>query len=162
MNQTAAQVASPVASHTCTAANQFRKMITANGYSKDPSIMPEGICLTLPKQFFDDRGWSPAEFEKYFERFMQNEDHLWNFRLTNLPTVDVAWVYLIFENFLQFRVNVVMYERNVAKTFNDSPDGKPRVFPPSNWIILSGPAIRCPFERELRGFQGFRYCTKLF
>lgn len=137
-------------------------MITANGYSKDPTIMPEGIALTLPKQFFEDRGWTPAEFEKYFERFMQNEDHLWHFRLTNLPTIDVAWAYLLFDGYLQFRANVVMYERNKSKTFTDAPDGQPRDFPSTNWVILCGPAIKCPYERELKGFQGFRYTTKLF
>lgn len=137
-------------------------MITEKGYSKDPSIMPEGIAITLPKMFFEDRGWTPGAFEKYFERFMRHEDHLWNFKLTNLPTIEVPWAYILFDGFLQFRTNIVMYERNKEKTFYDDPDEKPRHFPKTNWIILSGPAIRCPYERELKGFQGFRYTTKLF
>lgn len=137
-------------------------MITVNGYSKDTSIRPEGIALTLPVMFFEERGWTCSEFEKYFERFMSNDNHIWNFRLTNLPIHDVAWAYLIFDGFIQFRANVVMYERNVSKAFNDSPNGKVKEFPASNWVILSGPAIKCPYERPQRGFQGFRYTTKLF
>jgi len=131
-------------------------------YSKDQSIIPEGIALTLPKMFFEDRGWTYADFEKYFERFMQGEDHIWNFKLTNLPTHDVAWAYIIFDGYIQFRANVVMYERNKSKIFNDGPNKQVREFPSANWIILSGPAIKAPYEFPQKGFQGFRYTTKLF
>ncbi len=137
-------------------------MITAKGYSKDPSIKPEGIMLTLPVQFFDDRGWTEQTFIKMFERYMAKENSLWNFRLTNLPLHEVAWVYLVFGKKVQFRTNLVMYERNVSKKFNDSPNGQVRYFQNSNWVILSGPAIRPPHEWPQKGFQGFRYTTKLF
>jgi hypothetical protein len=93
---------------------------------------------------------------------MSKEDSIWNFRLTNLPTQEVAWVYLVFDGFIRFRVNLVMYERNVSKYFYDGPDGKERAFPKANWVILSGPAIRPPYEIPQKGFQGFRYTTKLF
>lgn len=137
-------------------------MITARGYSKDPSIMPDGIVLTLPVAFFKDRGMSYSEFEKLFERYMRREDAIWNFRLTNLPKHDVAYVYLIFDGFLQYRANLVQYERNVAKKFYDSPDGRVRSFPPSNWVLFTGPIVKAPQDWPLKGFQGFRYCTKLF
>lgn len=137
-------------------------MITAEGYSNDPNIVPEGIVLTLPVAFFKDRGMSCTEFEKYFLEVMEPEDAIWNFRLSNLPLLDVQYVYLIFEGFLQYRGNLVMYERNKAKRFNDTPDGKTRTFSPCNWVLFTGPIIKCPFERQLKGFQGFRYSTKLF
>jgi hypothetical protein len=137
-------------------------MITATGYSKDPSIMPEGIALTLPVAFFQDRGMSYAEFEKMFVRYMRRDDAIMNFRLTNLPLHDVAYVYLIFDGFLQYRANLVMYERNTAKEFNDAPDGKIRSFPPSNWVLFTGPVIKAPHDIPMKGFQGFRYTTKLF
>lgn len=107
-------------------------MITTNGYSKDQGLLPDAVVLTLPVKFFQDRGWSYAEFEKYFERFMSNENNVWNFRLTNLPKQGVAWVYLIFEGHIQYRLNLVQYERNVSKVFYDAPDGKPRSFPKAN------------------------------
>lgn len=137
-------------------------MITPNGYSKDPGIMPEGIALTLPVAFFQDRGMSYAEFEKMFLEYMQEEDAIWNFRLTNLPLHDVVYVYLVFDGFLQYRGNLVQYERNVAKDFYDAPDGKVRSFPPSNWVLFTGPIVKSPYERQMKGFQGFRYTTKLF
>lgn len=137
-------------------------MITARGYSKDPSIIPEGIALTLPLQFFNDRGWTYASFEKMFEKYMAGEFSLWNYRLTNLPLHDVAWVYLIFDGFIQFRLNMVQYERDVSKVFKDGPDKKVREFPNANWVILAGPAVKPPHDWPQKGFQGFRYTTKLF
>lgn len=137
-------------------------MITPQGYSKDISLIPEGIVLTLPVEFFADRKWDYEGFIKMFERYMAKDDSIWNYRLTNLPTRDIAWVYLVFDKKIQFRVNFVQYERNESKTFNDGPDKKDRDFPNANWVILCGPAVRPPYEWPQKGFQGFRYCTKLF
>ena len=131
-------------------------------YTKDKSIRPDGIMLTMPNMFFEDRGWSVDQFKMYFKKFMAGEDNTWNYRLTNLPTLDFAWVYLVFDKQVQFRLNLVMIERNVTKVFNDGPDHKTRTFPNANWIILSGPAIEPPYEWPQKGFQGFRYTTKLF
>lgn len=137
-------------------------MITSTGYSKDPNIVPEGIALTLPVLFFQDRGSSIPDFKKLFERFMTRDDALWNFRLTNLPTMEVAWIFLIFDKRIQYRCNLVQYERGVAKVFQDSPDGRIREFPKSNWVIFTGPPVKPPHEWPQKGFQGFRYTTKLF
>jgi hypothetical protein len=137
-------------------------MITAKGYSKDPTMMPDGIALTLPVQFFQERGTSTEQFKKMFERYMAKDDALWNFRLTNLPKQDVIYVYLIFDGQIQFRLNLVQYERNVSKSFKDAPDKKVRSFPNANWVILCGPAVKPPHEWPQKGFQGFRYTTKLF
>lgn len=138
-------------------------MITPNGYSKDPGILPEAIVLTLPVQFFQKRNTTPAKFKKYFERYMARENRLWHFRLTNLPIHDIAWVYLIFDKKLQYQLNFVQYERNTTKELKDSPGQKvARTYTNSNWVVMCGPAIPCPFEREMRGFQGARYAIKLF
>lgn len=120
---------------------------------------PIGILLTMPVAFFEDRGWSVEDFEKYYERFMRNEEHIWNYRKKTLPVHDVLYCYLVFGGCVKFRSNIVGYERNVAKTFYDDPDLKPRNFSPSNWIILNGVA-RPPHPIPMKGFQGFRYVTK--
>lgn len=132
-------------------------MITENSYSKDPFIQPEGIALTLPVMWFENRGWTVEKFKPHFERFMQREDAIWNFRLTNLPTKDFYLVYMVFGGFIQYQCNLVQIERNVAKTFHDAPDGKPIVFAASNWILITGPAIAPPYPMPQKGFQGFRY-----
>ena len=137
-------------------------MITKNGYSKDLSIIPEGIALTLPVAFFEDRQMTTDQFKKLFERYMSREDAIWNFRIKNLPTKEIYLVYLIFDGHIQYQCNFIQMERNVAKSFNDSPDGKTRDFAPCNWILFTGPAIKPKHPRPQRGFQGFRYTTQLF
>ncbi len=137
-------------------------MITPREYSKDPSLMPDGIVLTLPEMFFEDRKMTIDQFKKKFERYMHQEDAIWNFRLTNLPKHDIAYVYLVFDKQIQYRCQFVMYERNKAKTFSDASDGQMRYFPSSNWVLFTGPIIKPPYEWLQKGFQGFRYCTKLF
>lgn len=124
--------------------------------------LPEAILLTLPVAFFKDRGMTYSEFEKYFDGVMSDPDSLWNFKLTNLPTMDVAWAYLVFDGFVQYRLNLVQYERNVSKQFNDTPDGIVRVFEACNWVILCGPPVKAPLDIPMRGFQGFRYSKQLF
>ncbi|WP_315823034.1 hypothetical protein [Paraflavitalea speifideaquila] len=137
-------------------------MITSKGYSKDPSIQPDGIVLTLPVAFFEDRGMTTEEFKPMFERYMRQEDAIWNFKLTNLPLHDVAFVYLVFDKQIQYRCQFIMYERNVSKEFYDAPDGQVRSFPPTNWVLFTGPVVKPPYEWPQKGFQGFRYSTKLF
>lgn len=132
-------------------------------YSKDPIWRPEGIALTLPKIFFEDRGHSPAEFEKYFKRFMAKEDAYWNFKLKNLPTIEVPYVYLIFDGMFQCRCNFMQYQRKAAKQFQDAPDGKIRRFDENhNWVLFTGPVVGAPEGWVQKGFQGFRYTIKLF
>jgi hypothetical protein len=138
-------------------------IIGPSKYSKDISLKPDSIVLTLPKQFFDDRGWSIEKFNKYFERVMRKEDWLWNFRLTNLPsTNDIAWVYLVYGGFFQWKMNFVQYERNVSKSFSDGPKKAAREFPNANWVILAGPPVKAPEGWPQKGFQGFRYACNLF
>lgn len=137
-------------------------MITPHGYSKDPNLVPEAIVLTLPVQFFENRKACIPQFKKMFERYMAKEDSIWLFRLTNLPIHEIAWCYLLFDKHIQYELNFVQFERNVAKSFKDSPDGKMRHFPPSNWVIMTGPARKPPKPFPLRGFQSARYSLRLW
>ncbi len=113
----------------------------------------------MPVAFFKDRRMTTDQFRKVFERYMRMEDGIWNYRLTNLPRHDVAHVYLVFDGGVQYKVNCVCYERNISKAFDDAPDGKVRDFPRANWVLLTGPAVRAPYDIPMKGFQGFRYVT---
>lgn len=137
-------------------------MITTKGYSKDPNIQPEGIAITMPVAFFQDRNMSYADFCKEFEQALASEDGYWNFICKNLPTQDVLYVYIIFDKHIQYRCNLVCYERNKTKEFADAPDGLVRRFENKNWILLSGPVVIAPDAIPQKGFQGFRYTTKIF
>jgi hypothetical protein len=121
---------------------------------------PIGMLLTMPRAFFESRGWDEEQFAEYFERYMKDEDNIWNFRKKTLPKYDIAFCYLVFGGKVRFKLNIVCLERNVTKVFYDGPDAKPRNFESSNWIILSGPAIKPPHEIQMKGFQGFHYVTK--
>jgi hypothetical protein len=120
---------------------------------------PVAIMLTLPKAFFDDREMSVEEFLPLFERHMQQDESLWYFKKKNLPVHDVAFCYIVFGGKVQFKTNVVMYERNKTYTFRDAKDKRNRTFENCNWIILCGPATKAPYEITNKGFQGFRYLT---
>jgi hypothetical protein len=137
-------------------------IVGASKYSKDLSLIPEAIVLTLPVAFFEDRGMNVEQFKQMFERYMRRDDAIWNFRLTNLPKHDIAWVYLVFDKQIQYRCNFVQYERNTAKKFYDAPDKKVRSFEKTNWVLFTGPVVKPPHEMPQKGFQGFRYALKIF
>lgn len=138
-------------------------MITADGYSKDASIMPEGIVVTFGKQMIMEQG-GLRTFLKAFEQTMsEHEDgSYWMHTCSNFPKFEADHIYIVIANRLYGRVfcggyhrnhdaNVIAYGGTGLQKLMDKP-----------FIILSGPIERCPFKRTLKGFQGFRYCTKLF
>ncbi|HET6991016.1 MAG TPA: hypothetical protein VFJ43_06815 [Bacteroidia bacterium] len=84
----------------------------------------------------------------------------WGQTIANIPTIDVLWCYIVFNGMVQYRMNIVNFERNASKEFNDG--GIIRVFNNKNWINLTGPVIKAPREIPWKGFQGFRYTEMLF
>src|ERR1044072_8408408 len=123
---------------------------------------PDAIILTLPVELFKDSEMTTEEFKPVFERFMQNEGAYWNFLLTNLPTQDVQYVYIVFDGHVQYRANLVMYERNKSKSFIDDNSGKVRSFTEKNWVLFAGPIVKPVDPVPMKGFQGFRYSQKIF
>ncbi len=138
-------------------------MITADGYSKDPTIMPEGIVITWGKDMLDLKG-GLRNFLRYFNEVMQDEETMWLQKCKNAPQQDIIYVYIIVDNRLYARGYYGGYQKGeteinvpgAAKSFS-----RREVIDWSR-IVVAGPIERCPFKRELKGFQGFRYCTKLF
>lgn len=132
-------------------------MITADGYSKDPSIMPEGIVVTFGKEMMQNNGGQKAMM-KYFLEVMANEEDWWMHKMLLWPKIEVADVYIITLNRLWGRVKFGWFEKQA--TFGYSAVDRKEIAWPR--MVIVGPFERCPFKRELKGFQGFRYCTKLF
>lgn len=139
-------------------------MITANGYSKDPQIMPEGIVITFGREMMAEQG-GPKLFLANFLQTMEDYEHgdYWRAKMKNLPTADFDHVYLSVLGRLYGRV----YYGGAKRYDPDNPeygwtaDDRQQICD-WNHIVLSGPFEPCPFKRKLKGFQGFRYCTKLF
>lgn len=132
-------------------------MITANGYSKDASIRPEGVVITFGREMMENNGGQKAMMKLFLE-VMADPEGCWMHKMLNWPKVEVADVYIITLNRLWGRVKFGWFDKGA--TFKYSP-ADPGII---EWprMVLVGPFERCPFKRTLKGFQGFRYCTKLF
>jgi hypothetical protein len=134
-------------------------MITETGYSKDPSIVAEGIAITWLKEMVQLCYGSLRSFIKHFEECVMDEDGgIWYQKCKNKPKADVLYVYIIYGNRLRYRCQFVSYEKGETVLY-DGNGAKP-----VDWgrVGMTGPMVRCPFNRKLKGFQGFRYTTKLF
>jgi len=129
-------------------------MITANGYSKDPSIKPDGIVITWPPSMWY-HPWPVVQ--RAFESTMK--EGVWPHRVKNPPKHEIHYVYIIIDgkvvyrcNYLEFVLRSREYELATGGTFLAN-------YP---HILLTGPLVKAPREILLPGFQGFRYCTELF
>lgn len=139
-------------------------MITANGYSKDLGIMPEGIVITFGQEMMHEQGGIKNFLQNFIETMYGHESgDYWMHKSKNLPTMEIDHIYISVCNRLYGRVYCGGYHRydhaNLKTGY--TADGREHEIK-WNYIILAGPIERCPFKRKLPGFQGFRYCTKLF
>lgn len=132
-------------------------MITVTGYSKDPNIVPEGIAVTFGKEMMDNNGGYKAMLKLFLET-MADEDNYWMHKMLRWPTTEVTDVYIITLNRLWRRVKFGWFETDAA--FRYSPEDPGTITWPR--MVIVGPFEKCPFKRTLKGFQGFRYTTKLF
>lgn len=141
-------------------------MITAEGYSKDPSIVPEGIVITWGKDMIEEKGGLKA-FLTYFHQAMEDseDEHgsYWMNKCKNAPQQDIIYVYIIVANRLAYRCYYGVHQTGLTEAHGNGSKSWSR-YEMISWprILMAGPVERCPFKRTLKGFQGFRYCTKLF
>jgi len=125
--------------------------------------MPEGVVVTFGKEMISEQGGLKT-FIKAFQEVMSlyEEGDYWMHTCSNFPKMEVDQIYIIVANRLYGRVFCGGYNRNAdANIIAYGATGKQKLMD-KPFIILSGPFERCPFKRTLKGFQGFRYCTKLW
>lgn len=132
-------------------------MITKNGYSKDPSLVPEGVVVTWGDDMVQRVGGRDDLLTR-FKAVMAQEDGLFAQKVICAPKFKIAHVYIIVDNMLYCRVNFVEYQEGPTIMPN------PGTWEEISWkrLVLTGPITLCPFERELKGFRNFRYATRLF
>ena len=135
-------------------------MITENGYSKDPSVMPEGIAITFGKEMMQEQGGAKKFLSNFLEQ-MSFDGAYWMHKCSNLPTRDIDHIYIIALNRLWGRVYNGGFRRNPTNVIGFTADDRP-IDVNWNFITLAGPFERCPHKRILKGFQGFRYTSRLF
>lgn len=133
-------------------------MITKTGYSKDPNIVPEGIVITFGREMMKDNGGAKL-FLQCFKETMAHDEGIWMHKMANKPSYDFVDVYIICMNRLYARVKTIGIENGQRECYK--ADDRCEII---NWqrLLLVGPFEHYPFRRTLRGFQGFRKCTKLF
>lgn len=138
-------------------------MITADGYSKDPGILPEGIVITWSMDLINAKGGLMA-FIRYFEKVMGEQcgDTLWLQKCNHKPKHDIIYVYIIVAGRLRYRLNYIDFDTGLVNVGHGGASWSSSQV--VNWsrITMAGPFVKNPHKRKLRGFQGFRYCTKLF
>ena len=137
-------------------------MITLNGYSKDPSILPEGIAITWSVDLIKEKG-GLLSFIRHFEKCMSSESDTWLQKCKNAPKFDIIYVYIIIHNQVRYRCyygghhtgETTVYNGDGYSWSSSSVISWPR-------IVLAGPFEKAPHKIYFSGFQGFRYTTKLF
>lgn len=137
-------------------------MITIEGYSKDPSIMPEGIAITWGQKMIEEKGGLLA-FIRYFEKSMNNEEERWLQKCKNEPKQDILYVYIIVCNQVRYRLFYGGFARGKTAIHNgDGHSWSSKEVITWSRIIMAGPFVKAPYKIIRNGFQGFRYTTKLF
>lgn len=138
-------------------------MIIASGYSKDPSIIPEGIAVTFGRQMIEEQGGLKTFLTVFQETMdLHEEGNYWMHTCSNLPTLEVDHIYIIVSNRLYGRVYCGgFYRKPSPSIIGYGATGKQKLMD-KPFVILSGPFEKCPHKRALKGFQGFGYTTKLF
>lgn len=160
-------------------------MITAAGYSKDSNIMPEGIVITFPVQFLLDIApqlnscqtmttgngsyrirYNTQKYQilagykqciKQIEQVRKDAENAWWWHsIGSRPTIDVLNAYIIILGRVRYKAVIAGWEPGGEKQFSDN-----RKLTAKHWLQLAffEPA---PIVIEIKGFQSFRYCTKLF
>lgn len=123
-------------------------MITANGYSKDPNLVPEGIVITFGKQMIKEQG-GLLRFLKAFEKTMsQHEDGAyWMHTCSNQPVTEYDSIYIIVANRLYGKVYCGGYRKNAsADVIGFGATGEQKLMD-KPFMILAGPLEKCPYGR---------------
>ncbi len=78
----------------------------------------------------------------------------------NLPVHDVLYVYTIIDNKVHHRSQFAGLIKNTRLIFR-RPKGGYRTFKNANAVMMSGPVVMAHEEITMKGFQGFRYLSKM-
>lgn len=115
---------------------------------------PIAIMITMGKEVVEANG-GLLTFIRHFQDAVSGEDgSYWLHKSKNSPQQDIAHVYVIVANRVQYKVFYGGYERGPTSVFMHW--GEERKI---DWgrMILAGPFEKAPRKITMRGFQGFRY-----
>lgn len=123
---------------------------------------PEGIIITIGAKILGDHGYRHwlRNFLEAMKRSETDDDWYYWLRQGNQPKADssLQFVYLCIGGKIRYRCYYAGSKGAGAKLF----EGRDREIFGKAWVLIAGPVERAPFKIERKGFQGFRYCQKLF
>ena len=99
---------------------------------------------------------SPREFVREFMSINDGET-CWYAKVNAVPKQEVLYCYIIIDNRVRYRANIVGFEQGCEMTFDDG-----RTATAKKWMILGAPVVKAPHKIEMTGFQGFRYTRLLW
>jgi hypothetical protein len=99
-------------------------------------------------------------FIRDFEESFKDEQCVWLNKCKNRPKHEgkIIYVYVIVCNQVRYRLQYAGYDTGITNVRNGT------VVKSVTWprILMVGPMVKAPHKIYFRGFQGFRYTTKLF
>lgn len=116
--------------------------------------MTEGIIITISQQMLKERG--VFNWAREFLETMNNEEWSYWMRQGAKPKRDINYVYLCIGGKIRYRAYFAGTETGWM-TFENGEEMYGKV-----WIIMAGPVEKPIHPIPMKGFQGFRYCEKLF
>lgn len=93
-------------------------MITAEGYSKDHSLIPEGVAITFGREMMENNGGYKAMIKLFLDT-MDHSEGVWMHKMQLWPKMEIADVYIITLNRLWGRVKFGWFADH--ETFKYSP-----------------------------------------
>ena len=133
-------------------------MITKEGYSKNKSLVPEGIAITWTKEIAEKQYGSIENLKREFIAACNNPVEFWMQECRIKPKYDIAYVYIIYQNHVIYECHYVGWAAKGELIENWEYTGEM----PWAGILIAGPVIEAPVTLYRPGFRGYRYTTKLF
>ena len=123
----------------------------------EPAI---AIMLTIHADWLIKKGNTPESYLQQMMSLNDNEESVWVILNETLPTQNVSHVYVVFDDKVQLRANLLYFKKNEAYTASDTIHDEEQDSENKNWIVLSAPVVKAPVDIPMEDFQGFKYLTK--
>lgn len=123
--------------------------------------MEKAIMITIPKWFIHEfyERWMWDRVIMYLEK--PDSGQVWHHGLPSVPKNEVIHCYIVFDNLIQFRLNIAGFH-NGQRDFFDLSNNITRDGGFGPYVELCGPLVRPDHPIPMGGFQGYRYVDQLF
>jgi hypothetical protein len=121
-----------------------------------PGERPTGIIRTLPS-LYGDASEGAKNYQRSIKLLEAERIPAIYIALSAMPKIEVLYMYLLIEGFVQVRLNIAGYEPGDARECWDKTIRQPKF-----WVECAAPVSRPLEPVKMRGFQGFRYTEDLW